>query len=87
MMHYDIAFSHLLNIFKKVQRNISIGRAIDQLGGVFGDSPGDRVSAPCRVISKTQKIVLDASLLNTHYFKVSIKGKVKESRERSSTLP
>ena len=36
---------------------------------------------------KTQKIVLDAFLLNTQYYKVGIKGKVEQSRERSSTLP
>ena len=35
---------------------------------------------------KIQKMVLDATLLNTHY-KVRIKGKVKESRERSSAFP
>ena len=36
---------------------------------------------------QTQKIVLDAPLLNTQYYKVSIKGKVEQSREWSSTLP
>ncbi len=37
-----------------------------------------------RVISKTQKMVLDAALLNTQHYKVWIKGKVKQSKERSS---
>ena len=50
-----------------------------------------RVSAnsaiPGRVIPKTQKIVLDATLLNTHHYKVRIKGKVKQSREKTSALP
>ena len=36
---------------------------------------------PGRVIPKTQKMVLDASLLNTQYYKVRIKGKVEPSRE------
>ena len=45
----------------------------------------DRLSIPSRVIPKTQKMLLDASLLNTH--KVLIKGKVEQSRERSSALP
>ena len=36
---------------------------------------------------KTQKMVLDASLLNTQHYKVRIKGKVGESWERSSALP
>ena len=38
-------------------------------------------------ISKTQKMVLDTSLLNTQRYKVRIKGKVEQSREKSSTLP
>ena len=33
------------------------------------------------VIPKTQKIVLDTTLLNTQYYKVRIKGKVGQSRE------
>ena len=32
-------------------------------------------------------MVFDASLLNTEYYEVRIKGKVKQSRERSSALP
>ena len=39
------------------------------------------------VIPKTQKMVLDTSLLNTQQYKVRIKGKVEQSRERSSALP
>ena len=34
---------------------------------VFANGPGDWVSTPGRVIPKTQKIVLDASLLNTQH--------------------
>ena len=40
-----------------------------------------------RVIPKTFKMVLDTSLLNTQQYKVRIKGKVEQSRERSSALP
>ncbi len=54
---------------------------------VFTNGPGDRGSIPARVIPKTQKLVLDASLLNTQHYKVWIKGKVEQSRERSSALP
>ena len=54
---------------------------------VFANGPGDQGSIPGRVISKIQKMVLDAALLNTQYYKVGIKNKVKQSRERSSTLP
>ena len=32
-------------------------------------------------------MVLDTSLLNTQHYKARIKGKVEQSRERSSTLP
>ena len=48
---------------------------------VFANGPGDLVSIPGRVIPKTQKMVLDASLLNTQHYKVWIKGKVEQSRE------
>ena len=54
---------------------------------VFANGPGGRSSIPGRVIPKTQKMVLDAALLNTQYYKVGIKGKVEQSRERSSALP
>ena len=35
---------------------------------------------------KTYKMVLDSSLLNTQQFKVRIKGKVEQYREKSSAL-
>ena len=47
----------------------------------------DFVSLPGRVIPKTQKVVLDISLLNTQHYKVQIKGKVEEIKENSSALP
>ena len=37
----------------------------------------------CHVILKTLKMVLDTFLLNTQQYKVRIKGKVEQSRERS----
>ena len=43
--------------------------------------------APGRVIPKTQKMVLDASLLNTQHYKVRIKGKVEQSREGVAPSP
>ena len=36
---------------------------------------------------KKKKKVLDSSLLNTQHYKVRIKGKVGQSRERSNALP
>ena len=57
------------------------------VGWVFANGPRDRGSIPDRVISKTQKMLLDAPLLNIHHHKVRIKDKVEQSRERSSALP
>ena len=48
---------------------------------VLTNGPGDLGSIPGQVIPKTQKMVLDASLLNTQHYKVRIKGKVEQSRE------
>ena len=39
------------------------------------------------IIPKTFKMVLDTALLNTQQYKVRIKGKVEQARERSSALP
>ena len=58
-----------------------------KVGRVFAYGLGDVGSIPGRVIPKTLKMVLDASLLNTQQYKVRIKGKVEQSRERSSALP
>ena len=46
-----------------------------------------RCSIPGRVIPKTLKMVIDTSLLNNQQYKVCIKGKVEQSKERSSVLP
>ena len=56
-------------------------------GRMFTNGLGDRSSIPGRVILKTLKMVLDIALLNTQDYKVRIKGKVEQSRERSSALP
>ena len=54
---------------------------------VFANSPRDQGSVPGRVIPKTQKMLLDISLLNTQHYKVRIKGKMETSGGRSSALP
>ena len=41
---------------------------------MFDNGPGDRRSVPSRVIPKTQKRVLDTSLLHTHHYKARISG-------------
>ena len=54
---------------------------------VFANGPANWGSIPGHIIPKTQKMVLDATLLNTQHYKVQIKGKVEQSNERSSALP
>ena len=55
--------------------------------GVLANGLGDWGSVPGRIIPKTQKMVPDATLLNTQRYKVRIKGKLEQSREWSSNLP
>ena len=45
------------------------------------------VQSQIKYLPKTQKMVFDATLLNTQYYKVRIKGKVVQSRECSSNPP
>ena len=53
---------------------------------VFANGPVDQGSIPGQVMPKTQKMVLNATLLTQHY-KVRIKVKVEQSREWSSAFP
>ena len=55
--------------------------------GTFTEDLGDWGSIPGWVIPKTQKMILDVSLLNSQHYKVQIKGKVKQFREGSGTAP
>ena len=59
---------------------------IGLVGRVFANGPRDLGSIPGQVIPKTLKMVVDISLLNTQQYEVRIKGKVEQSRERSSAL-
>ena len=59
---------------------------IGLMSRVFANGQGDLGSILGRVIPKTLKMVLDTSLLNTQLYKLRIKGKVEQSRERSSVL-
>ena len=54
---------------------------------MFANGPENLGSIPGRVIPKTLKMVLNTSLLNTQQYKVRIKGKVEQFRERSSAFP
>ena len=53
---------------------------------MFAGGSGDWGLIPGRVILKSQKLVLDAALYNTQYYKVGIKGKVEKSEEWSGVL-
>ena len=72
---------------RKIKNNLLYRPAHRPSGRVFANGPGDWGSISGRVIPKTQKMVLDSSLLNTQHYKVHFKGKVEQSRERSSALP
>ena len=60
---------------------------IGLVGRVFVNGPGDLGSIPGRVIPKTLKMVRFTSFLNTQQYKLGIKGKVEQFRERSSAFP
>ena len=87
----DTSNQNILSLYKSIHfwmeciflSTSAIGLAVR----VFANGPGDLGSIPGRVIPKTQKMVLDVSLLNTQHYEVRIKGNVKQSRERSSALP
>ena len=61
-------------------------RLIGQVGKEFDNGPKDLCSNLGCAILKTLKMILDTSLFNTQQYKVRIKGKVEQSRERSSAL-
>ena len=54
---------------------------------LFANGPRDLGSIPGRVIPKTQKMLFDASLLNTQHYKVRIKGKIEQSWEGVAPSP
>ena len=74
---YTCKYDHFLH-------NFSHAGLVDR---AFAKGLGNLGSIPGRVIPKTFKIVLDISLLNTQQYKVRIKGKVEQYRERGSNLP
>ena len=78
----------LLSIFIVIYRQTRpMSRLISLVSRVFASRPGGLGSIPGRVIPKALKMVLDSSFLNTQQYKVRIKGKVEQSKEKSSALP
>ena len=53
-----------------------IHQTIGLMSRLLANGLEDHGSIPGRVLPKTQKIVLDATLLNTQHYTVRIKGKV-----------
>ena len=72
--------------YEIVAINLPFNRRIGLVDRVFANGPGDPCSIPGRVIPKTLRMILDTSLLITQHYKVRIKGKVEQSKERSSAL-
>ena len=70
------------NLYFSINCNLLIGL----VGKGFTNALGDLGSIPGHIIPKILKMVLDSSLLNTQQYKVCIKDKVEQSRERSSAL-
>ena len=54
---------------------------------VFANDLKARGSITDQIIPETQKMVLEAALLDTQLYKVRIKDKMEQSKERSSALP
>ena len=71
----------------KSDLDMAFNQLIGLVGRVFANDPRNLGSIPGRIIPMTQKILLDATLLNTLQYKVHIKGKLEQSREKGSTLP
>ena len=57
------------------------------MGRVFANGLGDLGSIPGCVITKGFKNATWYPLLNTQQYKVGVKGKAQQSRERSIALP
>ena len=68
-------YIYIYNVYECIYLSISL------VGRVFTNGLGDWGSIP-----KTQKMILDSSLLNTQHYKICIKGKLEQSKERSSAL-
>ena len=86
---FNLPLQSFIIFYSSIIIIIIIGLHIVTIGvmvRVFSNGPGDRGSILGRLIPKTQKMVLNASLLSTQNYKVRIKGKVEQSREWSSAL-
>ena len=67
--------------------HVHIYRPIGLVGRAFANGPGDWCLIPCRVVPKTQKVLLDTFLFNAQHYKVSIKGKKEKSKDNGLSYP
>ena len=81
-----LTLDKIYQLYLLMKFKIIVNWAIGLMSRVLANGPGDWGSIPGWVIPKIQKMVLDAALLNTQPYKVRIKDKVEQSRERSSAL-
>ena len=72
--------------FNRLSKFYKAKQDIGLMSREFANGLGDRGSIQGWVIPKSQKMVLDATLLKTQHYAVQIKGKVEQSWEWSGTL-
>ena len=80
LLSYFVAFYQNSHIVISVQERFII-HVSGIMVRVFANGLRDWGSIPGLVIPKTQKMVIDAALLNTRHYKVQINGKVEQSRK------
>ena len=80
---FQVFLSNTNNLYTIIcfQEFQAITEPLAIMSRVFANGLVDQGSIPGQVIPKTQKMVLNATLLNTQYHKVRIKGKVEQPRE------
>ena len=85
---FQAFLSNIDNSYTFIRFHVTISnQTIGLMGRVFANGPGDRGSISGQVIPKMEKMILDATLLNTQHYKVWIKGTVEQSWEKSSAFP
>ena len=84
VMVIEFKFNFLLVKISEIKLDNFYHWTIGLMSRVLASGQGDQGSILGWVIPKTQKIVLDANLLNAQHYKVGVKDKVKQSREWSS---
>ena len=64
-----------------------LNRLISLVGRVFFNGPGDRFNPRSSHTKDFKKMGFDTSMLNIQHYKVRIKVKVVQSRDKSGALP